>query len=207
MLAVAACSPATTQGSGASSPQKTPGASATDGSSGSKPPPSSVPPANPPATEFNPPGDIPDNQVFVDYRAPHSRVHIRVPEGWPRSTANGTTTFTDKYNSIAIEVFAAPHRPSASSTRRSDVPQLRRNVSAFAAPHVTTVTRQHGKAVKLTYLLDSAPNRVTRKVVRDAAERYAFWQHGQEAVLTLTGPKNADNVDPWRLVSNSLRWG
>jgi hypothetical protein len=44
-------------------------------------------------------------------------------------------------------------------------------------------------------------------VVRDAAQRYLFWHDGQQAVLTLTGPKNADNVDPWRLVSNSLRWG
>jgi hypothetical protein len=24
--------------------------------------------------------------------------------------------------------------------------------------------------------------------------------------LTLSGPKDADNVDPWRLVTDSLRW-
>ena len=37
-------------------------------------------------------------------------------------------------------------------------------------------------------------------------ERYTFWHDGQEAVLTLSGPKGADNVDPWRIVTNSLRW-
>src|SRR5689334_2010130 len=53
---------------------------------------STSPSSNPPATEFNPPGDIPDNQVFVDYRVPGSGVHIKVPEGWARSSASGTTT-------------------------------------------------------------------------------------------------------------------
>lgn len=160
----------------------------------------------PHATEFHPPGDIPDNQVYLDYRIPGSRVHIKVPEGWPRSTAHGVTTFTDKYNSVAIQVTSAPHPPTPVSVRRTDIPQLRRQVSAFAAPHVTTVTRQHGHAVLLGYLLDSAPSPVTGKVVRDAAQRFLFRHNGQEAVLVLTGPKTADNVDPWRLVSNSLRW-
>ena len=42
--------------------------------------------------------------------------------------------------------------------------------------------------------------------MREAVERYAFWHDGQEAVLTLSGPKGADNVDPWRIVTDSLRW-
>jgi hypothetical protein len=29
---------------------------------------------------------------------------------------------------------------------------------------------------------------------------------GREVVLTLSGPKGADNVDPWRIVTDSLRW-
>ena len=157
------------------------------------------------ATEFNPPGDIPDNQVFVDYRYPGSRVHVRFPEGWARATRHGTTTFTDHFNSIALQVVRA-RRPTTASVRSHDVPQLRRTVAKFAQPKVSQVTRAHGPAVLLTYLLDSAADPVTGKVVRDAAERYAFWNHGQEAILTLTGPQNADNVDPWRLVSDSLQW-
>ena len=42
--------------------------------------------------------------------------------------------------------------------------------------------------------------------IRDAVERYSFWHNGIEAVLTLSGPKGADNVDPWRIVSDSLKW-
>jgi hypothetical protein len=37
-------------------------------------------------------------------------------------------------------------------------------------------------------------------------ERYEFWRAGREVVLTLAGPVDADNVDPWRTVSDSLRW-
>jgi hypothetical protein len=163
-------------------------------------------PSAPHATEFNPPGDIPDNAVFVDHVAPGSRVHFTVPEGWAKSKAGGVATFTDKYNSISIEVRPRSAAPTVASAKKQDVPQLRRSVSAFAAGPVTMVSRQHGHAVHIAYLLDSAPNPVTGKVVRDAAERFEFWHAGQEAILTLTGPQNADNVDPWRTVSDSLQW-
>lgn len=164
------------------------------------------PQQSPPATEFRPPGDIPDTQVYVVYRVPGSAVRIKVPEGWARSSANGTTTFTDKYNSIAIAVRKATAPPTVASVKRVDVAQLRASSPKFAPGTVGSVQRQHGTAIRITYFLDSAPSPVTGKVVRDAAERYLFWHKGQEAILTLTGPKTADNVDPWRLVSDSLQW-
>lgn len=215
------CSSSSTPASGALSPSTT-GTQATNRAGGTSGPattastapsrPASTggtpsPQGAPPATEFNPPGDIPDNQVFVDYQVPGSTVHIKVPEGWSRSSSRGTTTFTDHYNSIAIEVVPRAKPPTVTTAQQVDVPQLRRTAAAFAHGSVSAQQRQHGKAVLLTYFLDSAPSPVTGKVVRDAAERYEFWHRGQEAVLTLTGPKGADNVDPWRLVSDSLRWG
>ena len=33
-----------------------------------------------------------------------------------------------------------------------------------------------------------------------------FFHSGRAVVLTLSGPKGADNVDPWRLVTDSLQW-
>jgi hypothetical protein len=157
-------------------------------------------------TEFNPPGDIPDNAVFVDHVAPGSTVHFTVPEGWARKTIDGVTTYTDKYNSISIEVRRAQQPPTVASAGRVDVPELRRTVSNFQAGPITEVTRQHGKAVHLAYLMDSAPNPVTGKVVRDAVERFEFWKAGEEAILSLSGPQGADNVDPWQIVSDSLHW-
>lgn len=157
-------------------------------------------------TEFNPPGDIPDNAVFVDQVAPGSTVHFTVPEGWARKTTHGVTTYTDKYNSISIEVRPARRPPTVASAKRVDVPEIRRSVANFQGGSITEVNRQHGTAVHLAYLMDSAPNPVTGKVVRDAVERFEFWHAGEEAILTLAGPQGADNVDPWQTVSDSLHW-
>jgi hypothetical protein len=71
---------------------------------------------------------------------------------------------------------------------------------------VTTVGRKAGQAVRITYRADSAPDPVTGKTIADAVERYEFWHSGQEVALTLSGPTGADNVDPWKLVSDALQW-
>jgi hypothetical protein len=144
--------------------------------------------------------------VYVDHIAPGSHVHFTVPEGWAKVTKGGVTTFTDKYNSVSIQVVTMKHAPTLASVRAGEVPQLRRSVAKFSLVSVSRVTRQHGTAIHVVYGLDSAPNPVTNKVVRDVAERFDFWHSGQEAVLTLTGPQNADNVDPWQTVSDSLQW-
>ncbi len=47
---------------------------------------------------------------------------------------------------------------------------------------------------------------MTGKVAREAFERYTYFKAGTRVDLTLSGPTNADNVDPWRIVSDSLRW-
>lgn len=165
-------------------------------------PPSS--PSSPAATEFNPPGDIPDNTVFVPFAL--SGVQIRVPEGWARRTVNGVTAFTDHYNSVAVHVSSARKAPTVASAKRNEVPQLKSAVAKFRLQQVRTTTRAGQRVVEVDYLLDSAPDQVTGKVIRDIAYRFEFFHDGREAVLTLTGPQNADNVDPWRLVSNSLGW-
>ena len=38
----------------------------------------------PVAPEKNPPGDIPDTQVFVEYRSAGGGYQLEVPEGWAR---------------------------------------------------------------------------------------------------------------------------
>jgi hypothetical protein len=133
-------------------------------------------------------------------------VSIRVPEGWARSQQDGTVTFTDKLNSVSIAVANLSHPPTPAYAQAHEVPQLRSSVSQFAMGDITNVFRKAGKAVLVTYEMDSAPSPVTGKVVRDAVERYEFWSNGHEAVLTLSGPVGADNVDPWRIVSDSLAW-
>ena len=192
-------------GSGAS-PAPTTQPSAADVSSGSTSRQDSPQPPAGPATEVNPPGDIPDNQVFVDYSPPGSRLHLSVPEGWSRAVHGDVVTFSDKLNSVAVQLRRAPSAPTVASARTREVAALAKAVPKFAAGDVTEVTRKGGRSVRITYQQDSAPDQVTGKVVRDAVERYEFFNRGQEAVISLSGPVKADNVDPWRIISDSVRW-
>ncbi|MFG2374624.1 hypothetical protein ACGFY9_24465 [Streptomyces sp. NPDC048504] len=164
--------------------------------------------ANPAPTESNPPGDIPDNQVYVAYRPAggFTGFTVKVPEGWARTGQGATTVFTDKLNTVRVTTAAASATPTVGSVTNTVVPQLKAQVPKFAAPKVTEVTRHAGRVVRLTYQGDSAKDPVTGKVVRDAFERYAFYRQGHEVDLTLSGPVNADNVDPWRIVSDSFAW-
>jgi hypothetical protein len=74
--------------------------------------------------------------------------------------------------------------------------------TAPPAPASATALR----AVLITYGADSPPNPVAGRSVREAVERYAFWHAGWQVVLTLAGPQGADDVAPWWVVTNSLRW-
>jgi hypothetical protein len=168
---------------------------------------SSAKPVNPNGPEVSPAGDIPDNQAFVAYAPAGAGFTVKVPEGWARTTAGGATTFTDKLNSIVVGTpTTAAKRPTAASATATVIPQLARTVKGFANARAGTVTRTAGPALRITYLADSAPDTVTGKTRRNAVERYEFLHNGKLVVLTLAGPKGADNVDPWKIVTDSLRW-
>lgn len=170
-------------------------------------PAASASPAGTPApTESNPPGDIPDTQVYVPFTPSGANVSVKVPEGWARATAGGSTVFSDKLNRIEVHITKATTAPTTSTVRSVDVPRLQGSVPKFASPNVRTVFRAGKPVVLLTYQGDSAVDPVTGKVVRDAFERYSYFHAGTRVDLTLSGPVNADNVDPWRTVSDSLRW-
>jgi len=158
------------------------------------------------APEVNPAGDIPDNQVFVPYSPPGGRFTVKVPEGWGRTARAGTVSFTDKLNTISMETRPAPAAPTVASARQAELPAIRSASRRYEPGSVTQVRRAGGDVVLITYKADAPADPVTGKVVHDAVERYEFWRGGTEAILTLAGPVGADNVDPWRTVSDSFRW-
>ncbi len=157
-------------------------------------------------TESNPPGDIPDNQAYVAYRPAGGTVSVKVPEGWARSVTGSSTAFSDKLNRIEIITSTTGAAPTPIDVARTDVARLKSSAPSFTLGKVSTVSRPAGNAVLLTYQVDSAPDPVTGKVVRDAVERYSFFRNGTRVDLSLIGPVNADNVDPWKIVSNSVAW-
>jgi hypothetical protein len=178
----------------------------TVGTSGSAPSSAASAPATPAETESNPPGDIPDNQVYVPFTAPGGGASIKVPEGWARSTTGTVTQFSDKLNRIGIAPSTSAFAPTVASVTSSDVPKLKSSVPNFNFGNITTDRRAGSTVVVVRYQGDSPQDPVTGKVVRDAFERYVYYHSGQRLDLTLSGPTNADNVDPWRIVSDSVRW-
>jgi hypothetical protein len=158
-----------------------------------------APPPDPHAPEQNAAGDIPDNQVFVPYLPADKSFTVEVPEGWARSADGGAVVFTDKFNSVRIETVTRSQAPTVQSVTADELPRYPHGV-------VRVAHRAGGDAVLITYVAQSTPDPVTGKTVTESVQRYEFWRAGTEVVLTLTGPKGADNVDPWLKVTDSLRW-
>ncbi|MFB7454537.1 hypothetical protein [Streptomyces sp. NPDC056194] len=132
---------------------------------------------------------------------------MKVPEGWSRTqAADGNVTFTDKLNRIELSGAPAATSPTPQSVNAAVVPTLRVQVHGFTLGRITTVSRAAGPAVLVTYQGDGPVDPVTGKAAHDSFERYVFFKNGHQAVLTLSGPTGADNVDPWRTVTDSLRW-
>ena len=54
------------------------------------------------AGEKNPPGDIPDDQVFVPYTSAAGGYSLKVPEGWAPSEKGSDVDFIDKFDGVAV---------------------------------------------------------------------------------------------------------
>jgi hypothetical protein len=177
------------------------------GSTATAPPGASTPSGAAPAvSENNPAGDIPDNQAFVPFTLAGGLFTVSVPEGWAGATEGAATIFTDKLNTVRIETRPTAAAPNTESVSVYELPAIASSTPNYRAGTVTAVQRNAGQMMLITYQGTSPPNSVTGKTQTDAFERYEYWHAGQEMILTLSGPVGADDVDPWRTVTDSLRW-
>jgi hypothetical protein len=162
-------------------------------------------PEKPAVPEKNPPGDIPDNQVFIDYRSPLG-FKVKVPEGWARRESSDGVTFNDKYNTIALLESQRSDPVTVAAVKQQDVAELEKTGKAVRVTAVKSVKLPGGSAVVVSYGSNSEPNPVTEKAIREESERYFFWQNGKLVTLTLSSPYGADNADQWDLIAKSFRW-
>ena len=163
-------------------------------------------PQSPVPAESNPPGDIPDSTVFVPYRSTMGQFTINVPEGWSRRSRGASVTFASNLNSITVAWVHASHAPTVASTKSTVVPKLRASTAAFQLQSVNQVSLQGGGAIETIYQVNSAPNAVTGRQYRLVIERFELFSKGRDAVISLSSAVGSDNVDPWRIVSESFRW-
>ena len=207
VLLLAACGKGTPAAQGSSpGPVVTSPGSAGGGTTPSSPGQSPIANQSPVPAESNPPGDIPDSTVYVPYKSTPGGFTLTVPEGWARSTKPSSVTFVSSLNSITTAWASASSAPTVSSARSTDVPALQNSKLAFQLQSVKAVQLSGGSAVEIVYQANSTPNAVTGKQYRLVIERFELFKNGQEAIISLSSPVGADNVDPWRTVSESFRW-
>ena len=145
-------------------------------------------------------GDVPDNQVYITFRAA-AGYSMKYPEGWAQRKVGSTVTFRDKNNIVRVVVARNP-APTAAGVRH-EVAALR---GARLASGPTGMTISGAPAFKVVYTTQSAPNAVTGKPVQLMVDRYYLSHAGREAIVDLGTPKGVDNVDAYRLMIESFRW-
>lgn len=150
-------------------------------------------------------GDIPDTQAFVRYANP-AGYSLEVPEGWARTVRGGTIRFEAKFNSVTILLQKAPAAPSVASVQATEVKALQKK-SSVKIKAIKAVKLSSGSAILVSYDSQSEANAVTSQKVALENDLYVLYRNGQQALLTLSAPKGADNVDAWRRMANSFKWG
>jgi hypothetical protein len=140
--------------------------------------------------------------VFLVFRNGSAAYSIKYPEGWAQSGSGRNVVFRDKNNIVRIAIEQGG--PQTAAKIRAELGQqqgvkLRGMPQAIALPS--------GRAFKVSYSTVSAPNAVTGKRVMLVVDRYYVWRDGRRAVIDLGTPVGVDNVDAYRLMSESFRWG
>jgi hypothetical protein len=155
--------------------------------------------------EKNPPGDIPDSQVFVKFQSPLG-FSVQIPEGWSRTERKSGVVFADKFNKIDVEIGTATGLPSVASAKTQQAFELVKTGRAVTIKAIKNVTLPTGPAVLIDFESNSEPNQVTNKQLRLESNRYLMFKNGKLATLDLSAPKGADNVDQWKLIAHSFHW-
>lgn len=156
--------------------------------------------------EKNPVGDIPDSQVFITYSSASGGYEIKVPEGWGRTTNGTDVTFVDKFDGVQLSVNKASSPPTVESVKSSQAADLEKTGKAVQINSIKEVNTSSGPAILIKYYSNSEADPVTAKKVRLENNSYIYYTNGKIAMLRLWAPLGADNVDQWKLMSDSFRW-
>jgi hypothetical protein len=154
--------------------------------------------------ESNPPGDIPDTQAFVTYASPALHFLIDAPEGWSRTQSRGKVMFHDKFDGESVQT--ASGNCTSGDPRTALAESVLHAGDAVTSVRVESIALPAGPAHRAWYEVNSAPEPVTNKRVRLAANAYLLERDGRCALIMLWAPLGADNVDQWQRIARSFRW-
>ncbi|HEY8312895.1 MAG TPA: hypothetical protein VIG51_01870 [Candidatus Baltobacteraceae bacterium] len=155
--------------------------------------------AMPAAAQSNPPGDIPDTQLFVPFKSTGAYA-VLAPEGWSRSVSGSNVTFVWNYDGERVV------ETSGALNGAAVLGAIRTAFGGVKDAKTKVVTLPGGPATLVTYTSESAPDAVTGKRVRLENNSYVFRKNGKSARLDLWAPQGSDNVDQWNKISRSFAW-
>jgi hypothetical protein len=149
-------------------------------------------------------GDIPDNQQFLSFHNRAGGYAISYPEGWVRSGSGSEVSFQDKSNTITIKVAPGSQPTTASVT--SELKQEAASDPCLSPRSPQTVTVGPNQVVKVTYTTQGQKSPVTGQRPKVTVDRYVYFKGGKVATVDLATPVGVDNVDAYRMISESFRW-
>jgi hypothetical protein len=149
-------------------------------------------------------GDIPDNQQFLTFRNRSGGYSISYPEGWARSGNGDAVTFQDKSNTITIKV-AQGTKPTTASVA-AELKRERTSDPCLNAGSPQATTAGPNQVIKATYRTQGQKSPVTGQWPRITVDRYVYFKGGRVATVDLATPVGVDNVDAYRMISESFRW-
>jgi hypothetical protein len=149
-------------------------------------------------------GDIPDNQNFLVYSDKSAGFSIKYPEGWAQKKTATGINFQDKNNLVRVELRKGQPPTAASVT--AELKKLKATETTLKAQTPKPLSLKAGPAIKVSYTTTSAPNPVTGKRVVLMVDRYELAKKGRVALIDLGTPTGVDNVDAYRLMSESFKW-
>src|SRR3954452_7812834 len=149
-------------------------------------------------------GDIPDNQNFLTFQNRAAGYSIKYPEGWARSGSPDNVRFQDKSNTITVVVKPGSQPTPASVS--ADLKQQAKTDPCLSPGTPQTATVGPNQAIKVTYTTQGTKSPVTGQRPKITVDRYVFFKNGKVAVVDLANPVGVDNVDAFRMISESFRW-
>ena len=147
-------------------------------------------------------GDIPDNQVFLTFRN-RRRGTRSLPGGLDAEGIGRRRHLQDKDNSVHVAVASGP--PATVASVRAALAKQKASEPTLTAQPPTTVSLKHEPRSR-SPTRSRAPRPGDRQAALLVVDRYVYSRGGKVATVT-SEPKGVDNVDAYRLISNSFRGG
>jgi hypothetical protein len=149
-------------------------------------------------------GDIPDNQQFLRYTNSAAGYSLVYPQGWARKGSASDTTFSDKDNSVEVQI-AKGSAPTVSSVT-AELKQEAVKDPTLQPGKPQPVQLPSGPAVHVVYHVQGPPDPVTGKKPTLMVDRYVLGSKGRVAAVNEATPVGVDNVDAYRKIIESFRW-